>query len=252
VGVSLAQADVAAIRNDDEQNAYERLLEPGWTELWAGTGTVGLAGTRGNARTLTFISGVNAARPTNTDRASIYVNTIKASARINGRNEETAQAVRGGFAYDRDLRPRLFITFFNDYESDKFQNLDIRVVLGGGLGFHAIKNVNSRLDLLGGAGFNRSSFNTPATRRSAELYWGDEYVLKMNAATSLLQSFRIFHDVSNPGAYRMNFDLGLSTKLAQWLNWNVLASDRYLSHAAPGRKSNDLLYTVGLGFTFAR
>jgi hypothetical protein len=29
-------------------------------------------------------------------------------------------------------------------------------------------------------------------------------------------------------------------------------SDRYLSNVVPGRKSNDLLYSTGLGFTFAR
>src|ERR1039457_7077054 len=36
--LSLAPADVATIRDDAEQKAYERLLKPGWGELWAGTG----------------------------------------------------------------------------------------------------------------------------------------------------------------------------------------------------------------------
>ncbi len=41
-------------------------------------------------------------------------------------------------------------------------------------------------------------------------------------------------------------------KLSKWLNWNVALSDRFLNHPAPGRKTNDFLYTTGLGVTFAR
>ena len=44
----------------------------------------------------------------------------------------------------------------------------------------------------------------------------------------------------------------LSTKIWKWLSWNVSLSDRYLSNPAPGRKTNDVLYTTGLGITFAR
>ncbi|MCX6626930.1 MAG: DUF481 domain-containing protein [Candidatus Solibacter sp.] len=250
--LSLAPADVGTIRDDAEQKAYERLLKPGWGQLWAGTGSIGFAGTSGNAKTLTFTTGVNAARATKTDKTTLYFSAIKASALVSGKNSDTAQAVRGGIGYDHNVNPRLFVNVFNDYEFDKFQNLDLRFVLGGGLGFHAVKTERSRLDLLGGGAFNRSSFNTPLTRKSGEIYWGDEYALKLGAATSLVQSFRMFNDMTNRGSYRVNFDIGASTKIAKWLNWNVSVSDRYLNRPAPGRKSNDLLYTTGLGITFAR
>ena len=75
---------------------------------------------------------------------------------------------------------------------------------------------------------------------------------ELNAATSLVQSFRMFNDMSNAGDYRVNFDVGASTKISKWLTWNVSLSDRYLNNPAPGRKTNDLLYTTGLGITFAK
>ncbi len=250
--LSLTPSEVGTIRDEAEQKAYERLLTPGWGQLWAGTGSIGFAGTSGNAKTLTFTTGINAARITNTNKASLYFNTIKASALVNGKNSDTAQAIRGGIGYDHDLRPRLFVNVFNDYEYDKFQNLDLRFVLGGGVCFHAVKTESSRLDLLAGADFNRTSFSTPLTRKSAELYWGDEYSLKVNNATSLVQSFRMFNDLTNTGTYRMSFDVGASTKLGKWLIWSVSLGDRYLNHPAPSRKTNDFLYTKGLGITFAR
>ncbi len=106
--LSVAPADVAAIRNADEQKAYERLQKPGWADLWSGSANVGLAGTSGNARTLIFTVGLNAVRLTNTDKTSVYFNAVKASAFANGKNSDTAQAVRGGVAYDHNLSPGCF------------------------------------------------------------------------------------------------------------------------------------------------
>jgi len=250
--VDVSPGEVAAIRNAGEQKAYERLLKPGLLQLWSGGGSLGWAGTEGNAQTLTFTTAFNAARVTNTDKISLYFNSIKASALINGRNASTAQAVRGGIGYNHNVSPRLFVNIFNDYEYDKFQNLDLRFVMGGGFGLHAVKNKRSVLDLLGGADYNHSSFSTPLTRNAAEAFWGDEYTLKLMGASSLTQSFRMFNNLSDTGAYRVNLDVGVATRIKKWLSWNLALSDRYLSNPVPGRKSNDWLYTTGLGITFAR
>ncbi len=250
--LSVAPADVVIIRDGDEQKAYDRLQKPGWGELWAGTASVGLAGTSGNAETLTFTTAVNAARVTNTDKTTIYFSTIKASALANGIDADTAQAVRGGIGYDHNLTPRIFANVFNNWEYDKFQDLNLRFVVGGGIGFHAVKTARSKLDLLGGFDFDHASFSTPLTQSFAEVFGGDDYTLKVGKATSLVQGFRIFDDLSDLGGYRANFNVGLSTKVSKWLVWNVSLSDNYLNHPAPGRKTNDFLYTTGLGITFAK
>ena len=254
---ALALAEVVSIRNADEQRAYERLLRPGWDELWAGTATIGFAGTQGNAQTRTFTVGLNAARATNTDKTSLYFNAVKASALVNRVNADTAQAVRGGWGYNRTLSSRLFVNTFNDYEYDRFQNLDLRFVLGVGLGYGAWKGERGRLDLVGGAAYNHEKFSPPApaaefSRNSAEAYWGEDTSYKLSDATSLVQHFRMFNNLSETGSYRMNFDLGANTRLLKWLTWNLSVSDRYLSNPVPGRKTNDVLYTTGVGITFAR
>jgi small nuclear ribonucleoprotein (snRNP)-like protein len=250
--VDVSPGEVAAIRDADEQKAYERLLNPGLLQLWSGGGSVGFAGTDGNAKTLTFTTAFNAARVTTTDKISLDFNLIKASALINGQTASTAQAVRGGIGYDHNVSPRLFVNVFNDYEYDKFQNLDLRFVIGGGFGFHAVKNKRSALNLLGGADYNHSSFSTPLTRNAAEAFWGDEYTLKLTGASSLTQSFRMFNNLSDTGAYRVNFDLGVATRIKKWLSWNLALSDHYLSNPVPGRKPTDWLYTTGLGIALAR
>jgi putative salt-induced outer membrane protein YdiY len=250
--VDVAPAAVTAIRNADEQKAYERMLRPGLLQLWSGSGSVGMAGANGNAKTLTFTTGFTAARATRTDKFSLYFNAIKASSSVNNVTSNTAQAVRGGWGYDRNTGSRLFVNLFNDYEYDHFQNLDLRFVLGGGFGWRAVKGERANLSVLGGADYNHSNFSTPLIRNAAEAYWGDDYSLKLGGATSVVQSFRMFDDLTNAGAYRVSADVGLATKLKKWLTWNISLSDRYLSNPAPTRKSNDWLYTTGVGVTFAR
>ena len=250
--LDVSPGEVATIRNAGEQKAYERLLNPGFFQLWSGGGSLGWAGANGNARTLSFTTAFNAARLTNTDKTSIYFNLIKASALINGQTGSTAQAVRAGIGHDHNVSARLFVNVFNDYEYDRFQDLDLRFVIGGGFGLHAIKNERSVLRLLGGFDYDHSSFSTPLPRNSAEAFWGDEYTLKLTGTSSLIQSFRMFNNLSDTGAYRMNADAGFATKVKRWLSWNLSLSDRYLSNPVPGRKTNDWLYATGLGITFGR
>jgi hypothetical protein len=250
-------AEIAALRDAGEQRAYERLLAPGWDQLWAGSASFGFAGAQGNARTRTLTTAFDAARITNKDKTSIHFNAIRASALVNEISAKTAQAVRGGLAYNHNVSSRLFVNGFNDYEYDRFQNLDLRFVLGGGFGVIAWKEERGRLDLLGGGAYNRESFAETAaapgfTRDSGEAYFGDDFTYALNTVTALYQNLRFFPNLSNGGEYRMNFDLGANTKLARWLVWNVAISNRFLSNPAPTRQRNDLLYTTGIGVTFAR
>ena len=67
----------------------------------------------------------------------------------------------------------------------------------------------------------------------------------------LSQQFRMFHNLSDPGAYRMNFDLSTVTTLNSWLSWQLSISDRFLSNPVPGLQRNDVLYTTGLRVSFA-
>jgi putative salt-induced outer membrane protein YdiY len=252
---TVAPDSIVAIRDTAEETAYERLLHPSLLELWTGTATLGLAGTAGNAETSTFTTGVNASRTTNHDVISLYFNAVKSSATVNGVNSDTAQAVRGGWKYDRKTGSRLEINTFNDYEYDRFQSLDLRFVIGGGLGYRVWKSTRGALALQAGADYDHDKFSPAApavefSRSTAEGYWGDDFSYKVNGSTSIVQDFRMFNNFSDTGQYRANFDLSSNTKLRKWLVWNLSFSDHYLSNPVAGRKTNDVLYTTGIGVTF--
>jgi hypothetical protein len=185
----------------------------------------GWAGTAGNAQALTFTVRVNAARTTDTDLTKIYFNAIKASAKLNGLHADTAQAIHAGWAYNYNITPRVFAGMFNDY--DKFQNLNLRFTIGGDVGYHVHKSEKSQLDVLGGLDYNRASYFAPDNTTSfAEIMFGNDFSLKINGNTTLVQSMRFFDSMSDTSAYRVNLDLGANTRISKWLTWNVTASDR--------------------------
>ena len=249
--------DVVTLRDDAEERTYQKFLHPRLLDLWTITGSLNLAGTKGNAETSTLTTPINFVRASNTTRTTAYFNSISSSAKINGVDSSTAKAVRGGWAYDRNLTKKIFANAFNDYEYDKFQSLDLRVVIGGGIGYHIWSHDASHLSVVGGIDWNRAAFgaagSSPAfTRNSAEAFWGDDFNYKLSSRTSFVQTFRMFDNLSDTGQYRMNADVGAATQLTKWLNWNVSLSDRYLSNPVPGFKKNDFLYSTGLGFSWAR
>ena len=250
---SVPFASVSAIRNTDEQKAFERLQHPSIFNLWTGYADLGVSLARGNADTTTINSAMNASRVTRTDKTIAYFNQIYATGKlVDGTTASTAQAILGGWAYDKNLSPRLFVNIFNNYEYDKFQDLDLRFVIGGGLGYSVIKNERTRLDLLGGANYNRETYSTPLTRNSAELNFGDNLTHKFSKATSLVQSLRIFPNMSELGQYRINFEFGTVTTLTKLLAWQLTFSDRYQSNPVEGRKNNDILFTTGIRVNFSR
>jgi putative salt-induced outer membrane protein len=251
-GEAVAFGEVAAIRNDAEYNAWQRLQKPSWLDLWTGTGSLGFAGTQGNAETQTFTTAFSAARTTLADKTSVRFNAIRASAFANNESSQTADAVRGGIGYDRNVNSRLFVSSFNDYEYDRFQNLDLRFVLGGGMGYKWKQTARTKFDILAGGAYNRENFGNGVTRNSAEGYWGNDFSYKLTNVTTVTQTYRMFNNLTNTGQYRINFDAGATTKLTKWLTWNVAVSDRFLSNPVQGRERNDFIYSTGLGFTFAR
>lgn len=261
--VAAAKEAVVAVRNDAEQKAYddqiERLRHPHLTDFWSGVLDTGLSVTRGNSESLTYSLGGKAARVTERDKITVYSNAIYTNSTLNGISSTTAHAIRGGVRGDLNVSDKLFVFGFTDFEYDAFQHLDLRNVLGGGLGYHAIKTATTTFDLFGGGSFDQEYFspNPPAepdslTRKSGEIVAGEEFDKKLSGRTTVSERFSLYPNVSNTGNFRMQFDATAATKLKGWLSWQVTYSDRYLSDPLPGLKNNDLLLSTGIRLTFGK
>jgi putative salt-induced outer membrane protein YdiY len=265
--VAATKDAVVSVRNDAEQKAYDdqidRLRHPHLTDFWSGLLDTGLSLTRGNSESVTYSLSGKAARVTDRDKISVYTTAVYANSTVNGLNSTTAHAIRGGVRGDLNVSEHLFVFGFTDFEYDQFQDLDLRNVVGGGLGYHVINTKATTFDLFAGGDFDQDYFGalaatatTPAkaavTRKNGEVDLGETFNVKINNRTTLTEQFSLFPNVSDTGGYRFQFDATGATKLKSWLSWQVTYSDRYLSDPLAGFKKNDLILSTGVRLTFGK
>ncbi len=247
---TVQKSEVAVMRSPADQAAYEKSLHPGPLEGWAGGGNFGLALARGNSDTTNIALGFDATRKTTNDQwvidaASIYTTDGSTST-------TTANSFQGLVRYDRNLTKRVFVygAFAGGY--DELQNLNYRIMPGGGFGFHAIATDKTTLDLLAGLGYTRESYSTPdgLTRNLFTATLGDEFTYKLGARTTIMQNLYYLPSLNETSNYRITGNFGIATKLNGWMTANLLFNDRYNSQPVLGNKNNDILFTTGLGFIF--
>ncbi len=254
--VAASLPSVLFIRSKTEQAVYEleeeRYRNPRLVDLWTGFADLGFSKVQGNAESSNLAVSANATRATSRDKIAVTFTSLNASASTLGEELVTANAMRGGVNYSLNVTEKLFAFGAVDLEFDEFQRLDLRFNPTGGLGYRLIGNERTLFDLLGGASLNREFFSNGLRRTSGEVLMGEEYVLKISEVTSLREKLVFFPNATDGGNYRINFDASAVTALSRWLAWQITVSDRYLSNPVSGRKKNDVLFTTGFRFTFAR
>ena len=251
--VTVVKSDVTALRSDTEQATYEKSLHPKLTQGWNGGANVGFALTAGNSATRSLAIAFTGDRKTSNDEIALYENTVYATNNAAGASPSTtANSTQGGARYSHDLIPRLFAYASADFQTNALQELNLRSVLGGGLGFHAINNDRTTLDFLVGPDYTRESYVT-LQRNFLAITLGEELSRKLGSSTLITQKLYLFPDLSDTSQYRVAFNFGSVTKLSKWLGWQNAFGDIYVTNpppATPALKKNDIVLTTGLNVTF--
>lgn len=262
--VETAPADVTLIRNDAEQAAYDKSLHPGLLHGWTGGANVGFSFARGNSETENLALAFNAAHPTLNDKITLYATSINTTNNL-ASPSTVANLVTGGFRYDHNLTPRVFVFGAADYMANALQFLDLRQVYSGGFGWHAIANDRTTLDLLGGLNYTHETYSNGTltslgpppvyssygvTNRFVALTLGEELNKKLGKSTVLTQNVYFYPDLQQTGEYRMTFNLGTVTKISKWLGWQNQFGDIYVTNPPMDAKKNDVLFTTGLNIAF--
>ena len=267
--VEAPKEDVTLIRNDAEQQAYEKSLHPGLTHGWDGGVDIGFSVARGNSETENLALACNSVHPTLHDKITLYASSVNTTNNLAPPGFTTvANLVIGGFRYDHDLYKRVFVFGAANFMANALQFLDLRQVYGGGFGYHAIKSDRTVLDFLGGLNYTHETYSNGAllipanppspavyesygkTNRFAALTLGEELNTKLGKSTVVTESAGFFPNLQQTGEYRFTFTVGSVTKLNKWLGWQNEFGDIYITNPPTGSKSNDVIFTTGLNISF--
>lgn len=255
--VTVPPAQVTSLRDEATQKAYdreqERLHHPRITDFWAGFVSLGVANSSGNSVTTTVSTAASATRAAGKNKISLNFAQLYATQSTTLPHGPTANKVSGAFRLDRDLSKRIFIFATNGYDYDRFQNLDLRVVVGGGFGYHVWAGKKGYLDVFGGGNYNREKFDLDGesiTRKTGEVVIGQEMGYQALSRLKLFEKLSLYPNMSETGEYRMSFDATASVPIMKWLELNFGFNDRYLSNPVFGNKSNDTIFTTGVRVSF--
>jgi putative salt-induced outer membrane protein YdiY len=245
---TVAKSKVQALRSEAEEASYERTQNPGLLQGWTGGVTVGFGLTGGNSETKNLALGFTAVRTGKNDKISSYANSVYATDDL-ATPSVTANVAQGGARYDHDFDGILFGFGSADFMSDALQALNLRSVLSGGLGLHAIRRDTTTLDLLAGGNYTRENYTT-LSRDLAAATLVEQLMHKLGGSTVVNQKLAFYPDFTNTGEYRASLDFGLATKINKWLGWQNAFTDIYVTNPPVGKKRNDLLFTTGLNVSF--
>ncbi len=257
--VTVPLADLAIIRSPEQQQAYEHSLHPSLYEQWNGGANFGFALARGNSDTTNLDIGFNADRKTTSDEIKMYLSSIYSTAGAIAGGTVTANEILGGIRYDKNLNPKLFAFVSGDFVHNALQSLDLQQIYSGGLGWHAINQPTTALDLLGGVNYTRESYSgatagttsTSVNRNFPGLTLGEDFTKKVGAAMAFNEHFYFYPDLSDTSQYRFSLDAGWTTQIKKWIGWQLMISDRYITNPPIlGTKKNDVVLSAGINVSF--
>lgn len=244
----------AAIRDNEAQRAFEREQErishPKLNDFWAGHITFNLANAAGNASTTAAGTSAEAARVAGKNKMQLYFRQVYATQSSTEPFGATANRISGGYRIDRDLNSKWFLFGTTDFDYDQFLSLDLRSVLGGGLGYHVIRNDRGFWDVGVGGVWNREKYADGLLRNSGEIMLTEESTYKLLSKLIWSQRATFYPNLTDTGQYRFNFDTNATVPVLKWLEWNIGYSLRYLSNPPIDRQTTDTLLTTGIRVSF--
>lgn len=228
-----------------------RLFRGPISEGWEGNANVGFSFTSGNSNYTTMSTGLRAVKAGGHDNLTVYARSLWYSNRNSGRMVTTQNAFWGGARYDRDMSRKNFGFVSYDFERDRPKALNFRSVVGGGFGMHMIKNERTELDVLLGAGWNRT-WQTGDNTDTPEGLAGATLKHRFHEKLRVQNSITFFQNVTDRAEYRFIFDSTLSVDVTKRIGVFITVGDRFNNDPLGLSRKNDFLFTTGMKWNFGK
>lgn len=212
------------------------------THLWQGNAALSFSRSAGNTAGTTYSVSIDEARTTDVNKLSAYASALY------GKNQGVVSAdkTRLGSRYDHNLSPQLFGFVQLEFEQDRMANLDLRSSLGGGLGYHVLKEEDVTFDVFGGLSHNRADMMTGSTTSIVEVIMAEESTHALTPNTRFKQKLSYYPSTQSGGEFRTVFDSSLVINLNSMMGLAISLQNKYNSDIGAGVKHSDTVLLTGL------
>lgn len=230
---------------------------------WSGDFSAGLNLSAGNTDSLSYNLTTDAVYERPDDKLSLFANYLETRSRTesNGTvsSSLTARQWRLGGRYDRNINPKEFSFFGEEFSSDYAQSLAFRSVMSSGVGRHVHKDSEVSWDVYGGLSYREDYYsgdgvviddNTVQRQTILETLLGEESTHTVNDTTRFKQKLVFYPGRLQGQGTRATLDAGLTVGLSKTLSLSMKLQSRYDSHAPNGSKAFDLLFFTGVAYKF--
>ena len=218
----------------------------------------------GNSRSLSLTGAgdFKLRRGPNQFSAAAGANFARAAATPADDTETTVENYQGKIRYDRFLSGALAAFLAVSGRRDRFQGLDLRLNIDPGLAYYFVDVENHQLWAEGGydlqydvrrdeniaaAAADGTTVEKTETRHSARLFAG--YDNKLNAAVTFSTGLEYLQSVEASEDWRLNWDVGLTSAIADRFSVATTFSLKYDNNPLPGVEELDTITAFNLVYT---
>lgn len=237
---SIPPAEVTGLvpLSDGEPPSFWRRLD--------GAIDAGYSFTRGNADVTQSSLGIRGDYTREKYKAQVTASSI--FSRQDDAPSASRHAVNGRF--DRFLGPRALAFFLGGLERNERQQLNLRTITGGGLGWRLVKNKNTELSIRGGLTFTNERFQDGVELSSGEALGQIEWKSLLFGRVELSTDAKLYPNLTQSGRYRIEYDSTMRVPLLNRLTWSLSLFDRFDSAPPLPVQRNDYGLISAFGFTF--
>lgn len=221
---------------------------------WTGTGELGLALARGNARSESANAKLAFAREDETWKHDFHVSALRSKGEVTGdfdgdgveeeRYETSANRYEVGASGAYKFDPRNYVVGAARYENDDFAPYDYQAIASVGYGHKFIDSERTRLSTEIGPGFRRARDSETGEVESGAVARGLlDFKHQLTDNTAIYDTF--LAEGGSDNTFLQN-DIGIAVAMNEKFALKAGLQARYNSEVEPGTKKTDTLTTINL------
>ena len=211
---------------------------------WSADVKAVLNGSQGNTETFAFGAAAEALRDTDDDRLRLGA----AIARESQNEKDTVKNTRGWLYYDYHLTAHWDLGAFVTLEYDRFRDLDLRTVVGGGPGYRFIDTKTMLFKVRAGLAYVNENFSEQSDKDYATAVFGDEFRWQISEGRSVYQLLDVYPSLADASDLLLHAEVGFRQTLMKGIFVELALIDDFDNVPADDRKKNDFRYLVQLGY----